>query len=140
MPPSSRVADVMGPACDRCGKGRVPAAHAATNPNNTDMTEYIYIGIAVILFGGYFVRKKFSLHLIVWEHELVLVYHKGKLRGLLPAGEHRLWGRGFTVTRLDDRWQEGVIQGQEFLTADKVPVKVSGLVRFRIGDAEQYVK
>ena len=104
------------------------------------MTELIFLTMAIAALGGWIAWNCLSKSVTVWEHEHVLVFRHGKLRGPLAPGKHRLWGRGLEITRLDARWQENVIQGQEFLTADKVPVKVSGLVRFRVADAELNVK
>jgi len=104
------------------------------------MNEYHLIVPAAVALAALAWRIWKTHHrlITVREHEIVLKYHKGKLAGVLPAGEHRLWGRGLEFTRLDGRWKECVIQGQEFLTADRVPVKVSGLVRYRIADAERH--
>ena len=100
------------------------------------MTEfYITIAVLVVLtIVGLNLGIVFTKVVTVWEHELVLHYRHGVLVGRLTPGRHRLWGRGHAVTPLDGRLQEAVIQGQEFLTADKAPVKVSGIVRYRIAE------
>lgn len=104
------------------------------------MKETIIISaVAAALAVAWYLWRNLHHLVTVWEHELVLLYRKGKLAGLLPAGQHRLWGKHLELKRLDGRWHESVIQGQEFLTSDKVPVKVSGLVRYRIADAERHV-
>ena len=96
----------------------------------------IILGFAAIAFK--MVWNHYSHVLTVWEHEAVLHFRHGKLIGKLAPGRHRLWGTGHETVRFDTRWQENIIQGQEFLTSDKASVKVSGLVRFRIADAGKH--
>lgn len=107
---------------------------------NENMNEfYIILAVLVVLaLVAYNVWSAYSETSTVWEHEHALHYRHGKFIGRLEAGKHRFWGRGHEVERFDGRWQEAVIQGQEFLTADKAPVKVSGIVRYRICDAELF--
>ncbi len=102
---------------------------------------YIILAVLVVLvLVAYNVWTAYSETATVWEHEHALHYRHGKLIERLEAGKHRFWGSGHEVVRFDGRWQEAVIQGQEFLTADKAPVKVSGIVRYRIDDAELFSK
>lgn len=103
-----------------------------------DILTVILVLAAVVLIPWAIWSANFE-RVTVWAHELVLHYRKGVLVGRLEAGEHLLWGRGHELKRFDRRWEETAIQGQEFLTADKVPVKVSGLVRYRIADPELHV-
>ena len=101
------------------------------------MTIFI-ITLTILVFAAIACRmvwNHYSHILTVWEHEAVLHFRHGKMIGVLEAGRHRLWGAGHETVRYDTRWQESIIQGQEFLTSDKASVKVSGLVRFRIADA-----
>ena len=104
------------------------------------MTIYITITIILIVFAAFAIKMiwdHYSHIITVWEHESVLHFRHGKLIGELAPGHHRLWGAGHETVRYDTRWQEDTIQGQEFLTKDKASVKVSGLVRYRITDANK---
>ena len=106
------------------------------------MTElYIAIALLVILsLAAWILWSAYTNTVTIWEHEHALHFRHGKLIGPLVAGRHRLFGHGHEVQRIDNRWQEAVIQGQEFLTADKAPVKVSGIVRYRVVDPELFTK
>ena len=100
------------------------------------MTTFLIItcALTLIAFVAWRVWAAFTQTITVWDHQHVLHYRHGVLVGTLAAGRHRLTGRGQQVVHYDKRWQQATIQGQEFLTADKAPIKVSGLVRYRIGD------
>lgn len=105
------------------------------------MNTYLIITLVLVVSAALVAKaiwSHFSHTLTVWEHEAVLHFRHGKLIGELAPGRHRLWGAGHETVRFDTRWQEDAIQGQEFLTKDKASVKVSGLVRFRIADANKH--
>jgi regulator of protease activity HflC (stomatin/prohibitin superfamily) len=80
--------------------------------------------------------------LIIKDTHRGLWYEDGKLVRLLEAGryiipsEHSLFGRKpkVEVTLVDIRERELTIKGQEILTADKVAIRVSILVQFRVVD------
>lgn len=72
-----------------------------------------------------------------------LWYEDGKLVRVLEAGRHkiprarRMWGRDAAqveVVLVDVRERDLTIKGQEILTADKVAIRVSVLVQFRVVD------
>ncbi len=71
-----------------------------------------------------------------------LWYEDGKLVKVLEAGRYKIPPRSRWITRLptvecllvDVRQRELTIKGQEILTADKVAVRVSILVQFRVAD------
>ncbi len=68
-----------------------------------------------------------------------LLYEDGRFVRILPAGTHRLGRRIFdrierTVVPIDLRERSLIIKGQEILTADKVAIRVSLLVYFRVTD------
>ena len=100
----------------------------------TDFISYI-IAILVVVIGARLVWRAWVTVIVVHDHEAVLLFRHGKLVGQLDAGRHRLLGGGREVRRFDTRWADMALQGQEFLTADKASVKVSGFVRYRIADA-----
>jgi regulator of protease activity HflC (stomatin/prohibitin superfamily) len=71
-----------------------------------------------------------------------LLYENGKLLKILDAGRYRLpplpwWGKIQQQTEcllVDVRERELTIKGQEILTSDKVAIRVSILVQFRVTD------
>lgn len=76
-----------------------------------------------------------------------LYYEDGKLAKLLEAGRYKIPRRRRLLKRLpavecllvDVRERELTIKGQEILTADKVAVRVSILVQFRVSDPQAAV-
>lgn len=73
-----------------------------------------------------------------------LLYEDGAFVRTLQAGKHQFKQRWFhsvrrTVTLVDLRERSLTIKGQEILTADKVAIRVSLLVYFRVTDAEAAV-
>lgn len=106
------------------------------------MNEWIMIGtgaLGVALLVAWRVVLDFCQRMVVEQYELALHFRDGVYQGLLETGVTILWGRRHEVTRLDRRWQEAVVQGQEFLTADRAGVKVSGVVRYRIVDGLRFL-
>jgi regulator of protease activity HflC (stomatin/prohibitin superfamily) len=79
----------------------------------------------------------------VRETHCALWYEDGKFTRLLEPGRYLLpsepwFGRGkrVEVLMVDMRERELTIKGQEILTADKVSLRVSILVQFRVSDAK----
>ena len=79
-----------------------------------------------------------------------LYYENGRLIRVLEAGRYRIPKRSWWASRLGDppvvecvlvdvRQRELTIKGQEILTADKVAIRVSILVQFRVIDPEAAV-
>ena len=95
------------------------------------------IGGAVALALALIARNvwlKLVTTVTVHQHEATLLFRHGRLLRQLEAGRHRLVGAGHEILTFDTRWKDLPIQGQEFMTADKAGVKVSGVVRYRISD------
>lgn len=79
--------------------------------------------------------------IIVHETHRALWYEDGKFMRLLEPGYYELpsepWfgrGKSIDVRQVDMRERELTIKGQEILTADKVSLRVSILVQFRVAD------
>jgi len=79
---------------------------------------------------GHFFRHKF----IVPEGFAGLLYQHGKFTTQLPVGRHIRWGRGFGMAQQDLRKTSIAVTGQEVLTSDKVALKASLLVSYRVAD------
>jgi regulator of protease activity HflC (stomatin/prohibitin superfamily) len=74
------------------------------------------------------------MRIVVREWERVLTYRDGRFEELLEPGRHRRsrWRR--RAVRVSVRPSLMTVAGQEVLTADGLPVKVSVLVRLRVVD------
>ncbi|MBI1188411.1 MAG: hypothetical protein GC206_13955 [Alphaproteobacteria bacterium] len=71
----------------------------------------------------------------VSEHEAGLKYVRGKLVGTIGPGRYATWPSPVEVHRVDLREQSLSVPGQEMLTADKMPVRASLIVHYRVADA-----
>lgn len=73
---------------------------------------------------------------VVLPHERVLLYVDGALDRVLGAGRYGVFadGRAVSAVKVDLREQELTIAGQELMTQDKVTLRVTVLVRYRVVD------
>jgi regulator of protease activity HflC (stomatin/prohibitin superfamily) len=103
------------------------------------MNEWMIVAL-VFAIGGAVVKVAwgFRVKVVVQAYENALLFRDGEFIEKLKSGKTILWGRGYEVSRVDGRWEEMVVQGQEFLTADRASVKISGIVRYRVVDAVKY--
>ncbi|NNF27301.1 MAG: slipin family protein [Gemmatimonadetes bacterium] len=69
---------------------------------------------------------------IVREHERGLRFRKGHLAGELGPGRYWLRPRVEELTVIDVRRRQSVVSGQEVLTSDRVPLKVSLIAEFTV--------
>ena len=67
-------------------------------------------------------------------HFCALIYRDGRFIERLAPGRYRRWGQGWKAELHDLRPRQVVIAGQELLTADRNPVKISALMSFTIAD------
>jgi regulator of protease activity HflC (stomatin/prohibitin superfamily) len=81
--------------------------------------------------------------IIVKDTHRALWYENGVLVRILEAGRYKVPGKGWSwfrerpvveVALVDMRERELTIKGQEILTADKVAIRVSIIVQFRVAD------
>ena len=81
------------------------------------------------------------MHTIIDQSFVGLLYEDGVYTKTLDPGKHALKRHAFdkvqrSVTLVDMRERSLVLKGQEILTRDKVAVRVSILVYFRVVDAQ----
>lgn len=71
----------------------------------------------------------------VWEYERGLLYEKGRFVRLLEPGRYRLWQwQHRTIARVSLRQVSQTVSGQEVLTTDKVPVRVTLIAQYAVSD------
>lgn len=73
------------------------------------------------------------------EHERALRYDHGRLVGVVGPGRIRFRRRRTTLQIVDLRPQSLAVPGQEVLTSDGVPVKVSVVARWHVADPVAFV-
>lgn len=91
---------------------------------------------AFVLLGLRFIRAIFE-RVTVFEYERGLCYRKGKFAGILQPGAYCMFRAYNHVLKVDMRPQFLTITGQEILSADNIPVKLSLAVKFRVTDFER---
>lgn len=71
----------------------------------------------------------------IWEYERGLLYEKGKFADILEPGRYRLWSwQHRAIQRVSLREVSQTITGQEVLTTDKVPVRVTLIAQYAVSD------
>lgn len=71
---------------------------------------------------------------IVMEHERALRFRNGRLLGEVGPGKYRLRPRTDELQTVDVRRRHLVVSGQEVLTSDRVPLKISLIAEYSVAD------
>lgn len=74
---------------------------------------------------------------VVYDYQRAVLYRRGRRVRTLEGGVYWLVRRISSVTILDARSTIAVVAGQEILTADSVPLRVSVTLRHRVARPEQ---
>ena len=73
--------------------------------------------------------------LTVRQHQLALKYRKGRYVGTLGPGRHRVWTwLGEEAVLVDARLASLTVAGQEVLTKERLPVRLTLVARYRLAD------
>ncbi len=97
----------------------------------------------VVLFALWFVftgglAKRRQGMTTVYDYETGLRYDRGQLTQALPPGRYPTWPAPILIERVDMREQSLAVTGQEILTQDNLPVRISAVLRWKITDAVAY--
>ena len=84
---------------------------------------------AIVLWAGQYL---WPTPRIVREHERALLYRKGHLVAEMKPGRYWLRLRTDELLVVDTRRRQAVVPGQEVLTADRVPLKVSLIAQYSV--------
>ena len=87
----------------------------------------IAAAVALLTLARLLVRK-----VVVREQTTALLYRNGRFARALGPGAHWLWRSGREVVHFDQREQLAGLSGQEVLTRDGVPVKLSLVARYKL--------
>jgi regulator of protease activity HflC (stomatin/prohibitin superfamily) len=94
-----------------------------------------YLQIAVVVFiVAVVLRAVFLRRAVILEYERGLKYSNGRFKGILAPGPHWILKRTTTVTKVDVRTRFAPVSGQELLSADGVPIKVTIAAEYQIVD------
>lgn len=76
----------------------------------------------------------------VWEYERGLLYEKGRFIQLLEPGQYRLWRWQYRhIEMVSLRQASQTLSGQEVLTTDKVPVRVTVIAQYTVTNAAKAI-
>jgi regulator of protease activity HflC (stomatin/prohibitin superfamily) len=100
-------------------------------------------GIAVLVIVGALIaywtwQVSEKRRIVIMEHEAGVKYVDGKFVSVLGAGRHSTWPGAVSIVRIDLREQTFSVAGQEMLTSDKLPVRASLVVTYRVADPRDY--
>jgi regulator of protease activity HflC (stomatin/prohibitin superfamily) len=98
----------------------------------------VFAVIGVLVYGGRLHQSIRKARVIVDETQVGLRMRKGAVSEVLKAGQYSTWLTTDHIELFDMREQSLQVSGQEVLTRDLLPVKVSLLARHRIVDAKLY--
>lgn len=97
---------------------------------------YILAALIVLLFIAARIAKVRLVRVTVYEFQRALRYRKGRFLSVLGPGQYWILEPRTTVTPVDVRPNFMTLMGQEVLTADGVPLKVSVAANYEICDPQ----
>lgn len=80
----------------------------------------------------------FSQSYTVYGFQEGLIYRNGVFQRSVGAGKYKFRGKGWEVTVVDTRTRFNIVPGQEILTKDLLPVKLSLVCTYDMVDAKLY--
>jgi regulator of protease activity HflC (stomatin/prohibitin superfamily) len=98
----------------------------------------IIVAILVMFFAPRIGKARLAKRVTVFEFQTGLLVRKGKVERVLPPGQYSTWLTNDEIERYDHREQSFAVSGQELLTKDLLPLKLSLVTRYRISDAKLY--
>lgn len=103
---------------------------------NTEIISAMALVGASAVGYSYYAGKnhKFSVKF----HQEGVLYRHGKFVKILAAGEHKYFGSGYELVKVDKRSAQMVIQPQEIFTQDLISIKVSGIIQYKVVDAQKF--
>ncbi|MBL8560374.1 MAG: slipin family protein [Hyphomonadaceae bacterium] len=101
----------------------------------------IFVAVVVVialLVGRPLLKAYKDAWVTIYDYESGLKYVRGKIVAVLPPGRYNTFGGETIVERHDMREQGMTVAGQEILTKDNMPVRVSVIVNWKIADVTVY--
>lgn len=87
--------------------------------------------VALVLLGIRWLLRVVTVH----DYERGVRFRRGKLAGLVDPGSHLIVRNLDEIRLIDGRPGFAVLEGQEMLTSDGVPLRISLAARYVVGDA-----
>lgn len=95
---------------------------------------YLVAGGVVLAAAAVGVVVRRWRRVVVFEYERGLEYRDGRFTQVLKPGAYRRWLRRTTVVKVDVRRRVVAVAGQEVLTTDGVPLRLTLAASFHIAD------
>lgn len=95
----------------------------------------LFAVVGALVIAGRIQRSRRSARVVVDETQVGLRLHKGVVSSVLKPGEYSTWLTRDRIELVDIREQSLQVAGQEVLTRDLMPVKLSVVARYKIVDA-----
>ena len=97
---------------------------------------YILAALIVLLFIAARIAKIRLVRVTVYEFQRALRYRKGRFLSVLGPGQYWILEPRTTITPVDVRPNFITLMGQEVLTADGVPLKISIAANYEMSDPQ----
>lgn len=98
------------------------------------------LGVIVLVgfFAAFIAIRSLWSDVVVHPHTVAFVYSNGKVVKRLEAGRHRVFGKEPVVSHIDPRPFWIHVAGQELVTSDGAPVRVSVSCHLGVADIDKY--
>jgi regulator of protease activity HflC (stomatin/prohibitin superfamily) len=111
-----------------------------------DVTQFALIALALIgaaflvrgLIAGALTKRAAGVTTIM-AYEAGVKFRRGAFEELLGPGRYFTWPAPVTITRVDLRQFTATVAGQEMLSADQMPLRLSAIATYRVIDPKAYV-
>lgn len=119
-------------------EGRGPP-RVGLQPEDDVDTFFAVLAIMLVAAIGLGIQYLWPRPFTVREHQRGLRYRRGKLISEVGAGRYWLRPRVDDIEVHDTRRRQALVAGQEVLTQDRVPIKVSLIAEFTVADVSKAV-
>ena len=104
--------------------------------NIGDVLAVTAVGVAAVVG----IRYRPVQRLVVYDYQRGVLYRRGRRVRTLEAGVYWIVRGISSIATVDVRSRVAVVAGQEILTADSVPLRVSVTLRYRVTRAEEAIE
>lgn len=105
------------------------------------VTAIVLIALLFVLrstIGGA-LKKRADGVITIMAYEAGVKFRKGAFEALLGPGRYFTWPAPVSIARVDLRQFTATVSGQEMLSADQMPLRVSAIAAYRVIDPRAYI-
>jgi regulator of protease activity HflC (stomatin/prohibitin superfamily) len=100
----------------------------------------LYIVLVLVVIGLILLGARMLDRMVVYDYQRAVLFRRGRRVRTVGAGAYWLVRDVSSLTTVDVRSRIAVVAGQEILTADSVPLRVSVTLRYRVVRPEQAIE